>query len=112
MAIDIGQGLGVNKKAPDMVVVDQQVMHRDLLELDNPADRVVAALVMGDTARATVELGSSGQLGFQGSVLTAELAQAEGRYADAVVMYAAILGGPALSDPRRAVAMQHLGKTL
>lgn len=125
VVIDIGQGLGIDEDTLATVVLDVDVVRRELEQSEDPADRVVAALATGDTARAATELSAIESPGFRITALHAELAQAEGRYADAIATYELMLAelqpdapvphGPSRHDSdrrdaRRATVLQHLGK--
>ena len=112
MALDIGNGLAVDEWTLKTVVLDAEAVKRELVDSDNPADRVVAALAMNDVRLAAAELASITDEGFWTSALTAELARAECRYAEAISIYRRLLDDPQLTGTRRATAMQHMGKTL
>lgn len=112
MVIDIGHGLAIDEATLQTVVIDAEIVQRDLVESSDPADRVVAALAMNDVQLAAGELASMTDAGFRRSALTAELAQAERRYDDAISIYRRLLDNPQLTDARRATALQHLGKAL
>ncbi|NYJ76071.1 tetratricopeptide repeat protein [Allobranchiibius huperziae] len=111
MVIDIGQGLGIDEDTLTTVVIDARVVRRELVGSSDPADRVVAALAMGDVPLAASLLHSmDDDRGFRATALRAELAQAQGKHADAVRIYSGLLRDDTLSDIRRATALQHLGK--
>ncbi|MBO1753956.1 tetratricopeptide repeat protein [Allobranchiibius sp. CTAmp26] len=110
MVIDIGQGLGIDEETLTTVVIDAHVVRRELIESSDPADRIVAALAMGQASLAASMLDSLEDRGFRATALRAELAQVQGRYVDATRIYTELLRDSELSDGRRAMALQHLGK--
>lgn len=70
------------------------------MQSEDPADRAVAALAMGNTTLAAAQLSAVESPGFRITALGAELAQAERRYADAIAIYELMLHDLRAADPR------------